>query len=128
MSAESQPVSKIAFWGGWVLTVLSGAGLLFSGAMKIANPPGLADGFNHLGWSPDLALGLGIVEIVCALIYLFPKTATLGAILLTGYVGGAIATHVRIGEPIWGAAILGVLIWLGLFLREPRLRAILPIR
>ena len=72
--------------------------------------------------------GLGILEIACTIIYAIPQTAVLGAILLTGYMGGAIATHVRVGEGVIPHIIIGVLVWLGLFLREPRLRAILPWR
>jgi DoxX-like family len=76
----------------------------------------------------SFALGLGIVELSCTMIYLFPRTSVLGAILLTGYLGGAIATHLRIGEAFYLQLILGVLVWLGLFLRDYRLRALLPLR
>jgi hypothetical protein len=73
-------------------------------------------------------LGLGILELICAVIYVIPRTSMLGAILLTGYLGGAIATHVRVGEQFIMPAVLGVLIWGGLYLRDYRLRALLPLR
>jgi hypothetical protein len=97
--------------------------------MKLVHPPQLAEGFKTLGWPEEYALGLGILEIACAVVYLIPQTSVLGAILMTGYLGGAIATHVRVGQfgviPQIG---LGVLVWLGLYLRDPRLRALVPIR
>jgi DoxX-like protein len=76
----------------------------------------------------SLALGLGIVELACTVIYIIPRTSVLGAILLTGYLGGAVATHLRIGEPYFMPIIFGVLVWGGLFLRDERLRALIPLR
>lgn len=123
-------VSKAAFWTGWIFTILPVLLLAFSGSMKLMQPPQMADSFKHLGWPPEYALGLGIVELSCAVIFLFPPTSVLGAILVTGYLGGAIATHVRIGElPNMAVPIgLGVLAWLGLYLRDPRIRALAPLR
>src|SRR5687768_2266829 len=92
------PVSKKMLWAGWVVTVLPALSLLMSGVMKLLKPPDVTEGFTKLGWDESLALGLAIVEIGCTIIYLIPKTAVLGAILLTGYLGGAIATHVRISD------------------------------
>ena len=81
-----------------------------------------------MGWTADTMFKLGFVEIGCAVLYLIPRTSVIGAILLTGYLGGAVATHVRIGDPSFVTAlILGVLIWLGLWLRDPRLKAMLPL-
>ncbi|MEI6106626.1 MAG: DoxX family protein [Opitutae bacterium] len=100
--------------------------LLFSASMKLLHPPQLDEGFVHLGWPVTFAFGLGVLEAACAIIYIIPRTAVLGAILLTGYLGGAIATHVRIGEPGYAQFILGVLLWGGLYLRDPRLRALIP--
>ena len=76
----------------------------------------------------NLALGIGILELACTIIYVIPRTAVLGAILLTGYLGGAILTHLRVGEPIFLQVIFGVLIWGGLYLRDPRLRVLIPLR
>jgi len=128
-SSPSIPsVSKPALWTGWVLSGLPSLLLLFSGAMKLANPPGLTEGFAHLGLPVSHALGLGLLELGCTVVYLVPRTAVLGAVLLTGYLGGAILTHLRIGEPFILQALLGVVLWGGVYLREPRLRALLPLR
>ena len=102
--------------------------LLFSGVMKLMKPPSVVEGFTRLGYPASLALGIGIVEIVCVIVYLIPRTSILGAILLTGYLGGATATHVRIGEPFFMPIVLGILVWGGLFLRDDRLRALIPLR
>jgi hypothetical protein len=102
--------------------------LLLSGAMKLVKPAPVVEGFAQLGYSPDLALGIGIVEIICTALYVIPQTTVLGAILLTGYLGGATATHLRVGDPYYAPIIVGVLVWLGLFLRDARLRALIPWR
>ncbi len=126
--SPAPPVSKAARWTGRVMTTLPALMLIFSGAMKLAGPPDLAKGFDHLGIPLSHAVGLGILELACTLIYLIPRTSMLGAILLTGYLGGATATHVRVGDPYFATIILGVVIWGGLFLREPRLRALIPLK
>jgi hypothetical protein len=113
---------------GWTLGVVPALLLLLSATMKILKPPFVVEGNAHLGWPDHLALPIGIVEAASALLSLFPRTAVLGAILVTGYMGGAIAAHVRLGEPFVIQAGIGVAIWLGLYLREPRLRALLPWR
>jgi hypothetical protein len=95
--------------------------------MKLMHPPSLDEGFKHLGWPVTAALGLGVVELLSVVCYLIPRTAVLGAVLLTGYLGGAIATHARLGEPFVAPIILGVVVWAGLWLRDPRLRALLPL-
>jgi hypothetical protein len=122
------PVSNKAVIAGWILGVIPCLLLLFSAAMKFARPAPVVEGFTKLGWPDRLALALGILELTCTILYLIPRTAVLGAILLTGYLGGATATHVRIGEPFIMTVILGIVLWLGLYLREPRLRALLPLR
>ena len=119
-SDAPRPISNAVLWIGRVLSWLPALLLLFSGA--------IAKGFDHLGWPTSLALALAIVEITCTLLYLLPPTSVLGAILLTGYMGGAIATHVRIGDPFYLQAAIPVVVWLGLYLRCRRLRAILPLR
>jgi DoxX-like family len=125
---QAAPVSKKMWWAGAVLSALPVFALVMSGVMKLVKPDPIVEGFAHLGWDESLALSLGILEITCAVIYLIPWTSVLGAILVTGYLGGAIATHVRIGEQFVGPAILGVLVWLGLYLRDGRLRALIPLR
>src|SRR5437763_70224 len=131
MHSDTQPasVSKKVLWAGRVISALPVLVLLMSGAMKLVKPAGVVEGFNKLGWDEKLALSLGILEIACTAVYAIPRTAILGAILLTGYLGGATATHVRIGDPsFFMPVILGVLVWLGLYLRDNRLRALLPLR
>jgi uncharacterized membrane protein YphA (DoxX/SURF4 family) len=102
--------------------------MAMSGAMKFSNSPQLVEGFEHLGWPMKLAVALGVLELAVTLLYSIPLTSVLGAILLTGYLGGAIATHVRLGEPIYAQAGIGVLVWLGLFLRDARIRQLIPLR
>jgi hypothetical protein len=131
MASETHavPGSKAMLWTGWVISALVVLGMLMSGIIKLAPPDGMEKEFKeHLGWDFSLALGLAIVEISCAVIYAFPRTAVLGAILLTGYLGGAIATHVRIHEQFIAPAVIGILLWGGLFLRDARLRALIPWR
>jgi len=116
------------FWAGCIVSALPVLALLLSASMKFVQPKEMSEQFEHLGWPMHLAITLGILELGSALIYAIPQTAVLGAILLTGYLGGAIATHVRIDEPVYLHVGLGVLVWLGIFLRDARLRALLPIR
>ena len=121
--------AKATLWIGRVLSGLVGLMLLFSAFMKFKFPPEAAEGFAHLGWRKEVASTLGLIEIGCTIVYLIPQTAVLGAILLAGYLGGATATHVRVGDATWfGPIIVGVVAWLGIYLREPRLRSLIPIR
>jgi hypothetical protein len=113
---------------GWVLSVLPMLLFIFSAAMKFIGGPDLEKGMEHLGWPMSRALTLGVLELACVIVYLIPQTAVLGAILLTGYLGGAMATHLRIGESVVTHIIIGVVIWLGIFLRERRLWALIPFR
>ncbi len=110
------------------MTILPVLMFVFSGLMKFTQNAEVQKGFEHLGWPTSLAVRLGILELSCTIIYLIPRTAVLGAILLTGYLGGAIATHVRIGEAVVTHIILGIVLWGGLFLRDPRLRVLIPLR
>ncbi len=130
MQPESQTAgtSKIAFWAGCVVGALPVLLLIFSGTMKLVKPPMVADGIAHFGYRENVILPLGITELACTVLYVIPQTSVLGAILLTGYLGGATATHVRVGEPFFIPILVGVLVWLGLYLRDARLRALLPLR
>jgi hypothetical protein len=121
------PVSKGALWTGRVMSALPVLLLLFSATMKFSATPDLAKGFEHLQLPLTFAAGLGVLELVCTLLYAIPRTAVLGAILLTGYLGGAILTHLRVGDPVFTHPIMGVFIWGGLWLRDPRLRALIPL-
>ncbi len=127
-ATSSAPVSKKLFWAGCIVSALPVLMLVMSGVMKLIKADAAMDGFPKLGWNPSIAVPLGIVELTCTLVYVIPQTSVLGAILLTGYLGGAVATHVRIEEPFYAPVILGVLVWLGLYLRYARLRALFPLR
>ncbi len=101
--------------------------LLFSAAMKLMKAAPVLEGFARFGYPENVAVGIGVVELLCVTLYVLPRTSVLGAILLTGYLGGAIATHVRIGEPFIGPLVLGLLVWGGLYLREARLPELIPL-
>ncbi len=118
-----------AFWIGWVLSVLPALLAAFSGAMKLAHTPQVLEGFKHFGYPDSLLTVIGSLEVLVSILALVPQTAVLGSVLFTAYFGGAVATHVRIGESMWiGPVLLCVFMWLGLWLREPRLRALAPLR
>jgi hypothetical protein len=110
---QTAPVSKTMLWAGRIVSALPVLALVLSAVMKLMKPPPVVEGFAHLGWDDNLALVLAIVELTCTFIYVIPQTAVLGAILLTGYLGGATATHVRIGDPFYAPILLGVLVWYG---------------
>ncbi len=115
----------------WVGRVISGLGslvFLMSAFMKVKGGAELTQGMAHLGLPESLIMPLAILEISCVVVYLIPATSVLGAILLTGYLGGAICTHLRVGDPFFMQVALGILVWLGLYLRENRLKALLPLR
>lgn len=122
---QPAPVLKKMLWAGRIISVIPVLMLLFSGVLKLVKPASLVEQFGRLGYPESLTLGLGILEIACTVVYVIPRTSVLGAILLTGYLGGATATHVRIGDPFFAPIIVGVLVWGGLFLRDARLRALL---
>jgi hypothetical protein len=117
-------------WLGRIMSALPILFLLMDGVMKLIKPAVVVDATVQLGYRENVILPLGIVLLACTVLYAIPRTAVLGAILLTGYLGGAVATHVRMGEgvfPIVFPIIFGVLIWGGLFLRDQRLRALIPL-
>jgi len=133
MSVETQTssVSKGMFWAGWVLSALPALFLLVDGAMKLVKPDVVVKTTVELGYAETVILPLGVVLLACTILYLIPRTAVLGAVLLTGYLGGAVATHVRAGQgpfEILFPVLFGVLLWGGLVLRDARLRALLPLR
>ncbi len=120
--------SRAVLWTSYLLSALPVAAMLFSASLKIAQPPAVIQGFTELGYNVSLLSGLAVLEIACALIYAVPQTAVLGAILVTGYLGGATATHLRVGQNFAPPAILAFFAWLGLYLRDERLRALIPRR
>src|SRR5260370_14137737 len=98
MTTQTAPVSKKALWTGYIMSALPALLLIFSAIMKLMKPATVVEGFSHLGFSEQLMVPLGIVEFACAVIYLIPRTSVLGAILLTGYPGGAVAATARVGD------------------------------
>lgn len=120
--------SRRAVWGGRAISILASLLFLFSAVLKLKGGPELGKGFEHLGLPPAIAVPLGILELACVVLYLVPASSVLGAILLTGYLGGAICTHWRVGDPVVVHLVLGGCIWLGVYLQEPRLKVLIPIR
>jgi len=124
--------SKKALWTGRVLSGLAVAFLLMDGTFKLVASPEAVHGTTELGWPATVLFGLGLLQYACLAVYLIPQTAVLGAVLWTGYLGGAIATHVRVGNPLFSHILFPVYVaaflWLGLWLRDSRLRALLPLR
>ena len=122
--------SRRALWTGRVISGLAVAFLIFDSIGKLLEVQPVIDGTKQLGYSPDLVFGLGVTLISCVLAYLVPWTSVLGAVLLTGYLGGAVATHVRVGNPLVTHVLfptyIAALLWGGLMLRDARLRALLP--
>ena len=119
---------KRAVWAGWVVSVLACLLFLLSAAMKLKGGPDVAKGMEHLGIPDGMLIPLAILELACVAIYLIPPTAVLGAVLLTGYLGGVICTHWRVGDPLHIPIVLGGFVWLGIYLRETRLKDVLPLR
>ncbi|MDA1013300.1 MAG: DoxX family protein [Planctomycetota bacterium] len=115
----------------WTGRVLAGAVTFvfgMSGFMKLKGGEELAEGMSQFGFPDSIIIPLAVLELTCLAIYLIPRTSILGAILLTGYLGGAICTHWRVGDAFFVQVGIGVLIWLSLYLREPRLRLLIPLR
>jgi hypothetical protein len=115
-------------WAGRVISVLVSLLFLMSAFLKLKDGPEVTKGIAHLGIPESMIVPLSILEITCIVIYLIPATSVLGAILLTGYIGGAMCTHWRVGDPFFLHIALGILVWLGLYLRENRLKELIPVR
>jgi len=115
-------------WIGRGISVLAALVFAASAVMKLMGGAEVEQGMEHLEIPDSMLLPLSILELSCTAIYLIPATAVLGALLLTGYIGGAICSHWRVGDPFFAQVGIGMLVWLGLYLREPRLRALLPLR
>jgi hypothetical protein len=131
MLSATQPaaVSKGVRWSGWILSAMPALFLLVDGVMKLAKPDVVVKTTMELGYPESVIVGLGIVLLASTGVYLIPNTSVLGAILLTGYLGGAVASHLRVGDglfPICFPVILGAFLWGGLILRDARLRALVP--
>jgi DoxX-like protein len=120
--------SKKMLWTGRIISALVIVFLLSDSIGKMVKLAPYLEGTVRVGYPASLVVPIGIVLLVCTVVYAIPTTSVLGAILLTGYLGGATATHVRVGQPFWFPIMMGVLVWAGLFLREERLRALIPLR
>lgn len=131
-SSLQSATSKKALWAGRFLSGFAALFLLFDATGKVLELPVAQQGTTELGYPVSVVFGLGVVQLVCLAVYLFPRTAVLGAVLWTGYLGGAIATHVRVGNPLFSHILFPVYVaaflWAGLWLRDARLRAVLPFR
>jgi hypothetical protein len=130
MQSEPITVSKKALWAGRIVSALPILFLLMDSVMKLVKPAFVVDATVKLGYPESTIVPLGIVLLTCVILYAIPQTSVFGAILLTGYLGGAVATHVRVGDPLFSHVLfpvyLGVLIWLGIYLRDARMRALVP--
>jgi DoxX-like family len=132
--AQGGPVdgapSRTTIWVGRILGAVPVLMMGMSAVMKLARNPAVVESWGpRFGYPDSTLVAIGVVELACAVLYVIPRTAVLGAILVTGYLGGATATHVRVGEAAFVAPVVaGMLAWGGLFLRDPRLRALLPLR
>lgn len=129
---ELVPISTTALWTGRILSGLVVVFLLFDGAIKLIPLDVVIETSRQLGIPTNLAVTLGVLTLLGTLLYAYPRTSVLGAILLTGYLGGAIYVHVRAGSPLFSHTLfgvyLGILLWGGLYLRDERLRLIFPWR
>ena len=126
-----RPQSRVMVWSGRILSGLIVAFMLMDGTMKLFKPAPVLEATVQLGIPEHAIVGIGVALLISTVLYAVPATSILGAILLTGYMGGAIMTHVRVSDPAWTIVfsfMFGVLAWLGVYLREPRLRALIPFR
>lgn len=127
---QAAPPSKSILWTGRVLSILAVLFMLFDSIGHIVKPAPVVQAFAQLGIPLHLAVTLGIIQLICILLYVVPQTAVLGAVLVTGYLGGAVAIHMRVGNPLFECIfpiLIGIFFWAGLLLRTPRLRAIFPL-
>jgi hypothetical protein len=115
-------------WTGRVISVLVSLMFVMSAVMKLVGGPEVEKGMAHLEIPMSMLKPLAILELTCIVVYLIPATSVLGAILMAGYVGGTILTHWRVGDPVYIPILLGLGVWLGLYLREDRLKGLIPLR
>ena len=120
--------TKNMTWAGRIISALVVVPFLPSAVMKVTMNPQVISGMEHFGFPQSSIMTLAVLEILSVLLYAIPRTAILGAILVTGYLGGAICTHFRMGENVLLQVSIGVLAWVGLYLRDARVRALLPLR
>ena len=130
LPAVSHPPAKTMLWVGRILSGLAAAFLAMDATMKVFNLIPAQKGTADLGWDPKMLFTLGVLQVVLLVLYLVPRTAVFGAILWVGYLGGAVATHARISDPLFSHTLfpvyVGAFLWLGLWLRNERVRAVVP--
>jgi DoxX-like family len=126
--ALAAPKASKSVWAGRVISGIVVIFLIAGSTFGLIKHAEMAPEMARMGFAASLGIKISITCIICTLIYAFPRTAVLGAILLTGYFGGATLTHIRIGEPFFFPILVAVLTWGGLFLRDERLRALIPLR
>ena len=128
-ATQTASVSKKSLWAGRIISALMVLFLLFDSGLKVMKLAPAVEATARLGYPASLVFPIGIAELICLALFVIPRTSILGAILLAGYLGGATATQVRLQDPwFFFPVVLGVLVWGGLFLRDDRLRALLPLR
>jgi hypothetical protein len=131
-ATQAAPVSPKRLWAGRSLSAVAVLFLLFDSVIKFTTMAAVVESFTQLGYPVRLAPVIGTIELVCIVVYVIPRTSVFGAILLTGYLGGAIATHVRVGNPLLSHVLFPIyvaaLVWGGLYLRDERVRALIPLR
>lgn len=132
LSADTQPIPRKQLWTGRVLTALAVLFLALDAAVKLLELPGAVEATTNLGFPRSLLVTLGVIEVACLIVYLVPRTSVLGAVLWSGYLGGAVASQLRAGNPLFSHTLfpiyIALLLWAGLWLRDRRLQALLPVR
>ena len=132
MQPDTQSIPKKKSWTGRIMSAIALLFLFFDSVIHLVVINPVVESFKQLGYPVELAITLGIIELGCLILYVIPRVSVLGAILLTGYLGGAVATQLRIGAPLFSTALfpiyVGILVWGGLYLRDERLRALIPLQ
>ena len=131
MTSNDQLLSTTRLWAGRIMSALPALFLLMDGGVKLFKPPFVVEATTQMGYPESVIVGLGCVLLASTVLYLIPRTAVLGAVLLTGYLGGAAATHVRVSGPVFNdlfPVVFGALLWGGLWLRDRRVQDLLPLR
>lgn len=131
-AATWHPISKTSLWAGRIISGLVVAFLVFDGVTKVLKVAPVMEASARIGFPANLIVVTGTILLVCTAIYVIPRTSILGAILLTGYLGGAVVTNLRAGTPLFSESLFpvyfGILVWAGIYLRDASLRALIPIR
>jgi DoxX-like family len=131
VTSNDRSLSTTRLWAGRIMSGLPALLLLMDGGMKLFKPPFVVEGTTQMGYPESIIVGLGCVLLASTVLYLIPRTAVLGAVLLTGYLGGAVATHVRVSAPVFNdlfPVVFGAVLWGGLWLRDRRVQELLPLR